>query len=89
MNKSDVQGSPRGAATAQDQTPNSKYGAAASSASKAGSPSGALPSDHVCTDACTHEGATRGKSTSPVAPGAGKVQPAAARGGNDSTAGGN
>ena len=67
-------------------TPSSKYDAAASDASKTGTQSGALPNDHVCTDACTHEGATKGKSTSPSAQEADKAVPAAAKSGNDATA---
>lgn len=82
MNKSDVQGSPQSAAPTQDQTPTPKE----SGVSRTGTQSRALPSDHVCTDAYTHEGATKGESTSPAAPGAGKMQPAAAKGGSDSTA---
>lgn len=63
MNKSDVQRTPQSARPTQDQTPSSKRGATTSPVSKAGSQSGALSSDHVCTDACTHEGATKGNAT--------------------------
>ncbi len=85
MNRSDVQRAPQSAAPALDQTPSSKHDAATSIASKAGIQSGAEPGDHVCTDACTHEGATKGKSTSPSTPGAVKPAPAAAKSGNDAT----
>jgi hypothetical protein len=43
---------------------NSKQGAAGSSSSKPGTPPKAGPNAHVCTDACTHEGAIKGAATS-------------------------
>ena len=86
LNKSDLQRVPKSATPAHDRTPSSKRGAMASTVLKLGSQSGAVPSDHVCADACTHEGATKGKSTSPSAPGTVKAVPPAAKGGNESTA---
>jgi len=86
MNKPDVQRTPQSATPIQDQALSPKHGAAPSAASKAGNQSGALPGDHVCTDACTHEGATKGKSTTTSAPHGAKPVPAAAKGSNDSTA---
>jgi hypothetical protein len=86
MNKSDVRAGPERGAAAQAHTLGIKHGAAASPAGKPGSQLGAGSSDHVCTDACTHEGATQGKSNSSVAPGAPMPMPDAAKASHESTA---
>lgn len=86
MDKSDVKRGLDGAAPAQGQAPNSKHAQAESATAKPASHSGAdQRSDHVCTDACTHEGATKGKATTTSsAPGPMKVTPPAAKGSNES-----
>jgi len=82
MNKPDVLHSVQGAAHGQDQTGASKHGAGVSPSSKSAGKPETDPKAHVCTDACTHDGATKGVSTS-AEKSAAKAAAAAPKTGND------
>ena len=86
MNQPHVQHSAQSAAHGQDQTDVSEHNAAGYSSSKAAAKPEAEFKAHVCTDACTHEGATKGSATSFEKSAAAKATPGAPKSGYDAAA---